>query len=161
MIVPPDKLVLNPATQQEQLIKGSNCTFNIKKIYDPSAQNNQITCHANFNNLDIYTETKFYFGKIGNNGTNGTDVVSKISYDGLDNYFTLHSEPLTLYIQKDILTEENQIKNQAMFNVPDSEGDINILKDTQVITSDRVLNVHLYQKDEEIESVNFATGYPR
>lgn len=161
MIVPPDKLVLNPATQQEQLIKGSNCTFDIKKIYDPSAQNNQITCHANFNNLDIYTETKFYFGKIGNNGTNGTDVVSKISYDGLDNYFTLHSEPLTLYVQKDIPIEENQTKNQAMFNVPDSEGDINILKDTQVITNDKVLNVHLYQKDEEIESINFAIGYPR
>ena len=162
MIVPTEKLVLNPATQQEQLLKGDTCIFDITKLYNPSAQNNQITCHANFNNIDVYTDTKFYFGKVGSNGTNGTDMVSKISYDGNDNYFVLNSQPLTLYVQKGTPTEEEgETKSQAMFNVPDSNGDVNILKDTQDIIAKNMLNVHLYQKDEEIQSTNFALGYPK
>ena len=170
MIVPTEKLVLNPATQQEQLLKGDTCTFDITKLYNPNAQNNQITCHANFNNIDVYTDTKFYFGKVGSNGTNGTDMVSKISYDGNDNYFVLNSQPLTLYVQKDVpianSTDTTTIATQAMFNVPDSDGDNNLkitqdITSNQDITSKQVLKVHLYQKGEEIDEANFAVGYPR
>lgn len=169
MIVPPEKLVLNPATQQEQLLKGDTCIFDIAKLYNPNAQNNQITCHANFNNIDVYTDTKFYFGKVGSNGTNGTDMVSKISYDGNDNYFVLNSQPLTLYVQKNAPianSTDNTTATQAMFNVPDSDGDNNLkitqdITSNQDITSKQVLKVHLYQKGEEIDEANFAVGYPR
>jgi len=166
LIIPPDGLVLNPATQQEQLLKGPDCTFDIEKLYNPDAQNNQITCHANFNDIDLYADTNFYFNKIGGNGTNGTDMISKISYNGNDKYFVLHEQPLTLYVQKNVPIDENTTETQAMFNVADSDGDIDVLKNKQTIVTNAenknsVLKAHVYQKGEEIDSVNFASGYPR
>ena len=154
MIIPPENLVLNPATQQEQIKKGAECSFGIEKLYNPNAQNNQITCHAHFNDTDIYTDTNFYFSKVGSNGTNGTDVVSKIKYEGSDKYFVLHNQPLTiLYSQKN---------KKSMLNVSDIIIDDN--DDTagnKIQLTPDILNVHLYQKGEEIESVNFEQGYPR
>lgn len=154
MIIPPENLVLNPATQQEQIKKGAECSFGIEKLYNPNAQNNQITCHAHFNDMDIYTDTNFYFSKIGSNGTNGTDVVSKIRYEGSDKYFVLHNQPLTiLYSQKN---------KKSMLNVSDIIIDDNDdAAGNKIQLTPDILNVHLYQKGEEIESVNFEQGYPR
>ena len=54
------------------------CNFTISDDYNYASVNNQITCIVEFNG-DVYTETTdFFFGKIGENGTNGTDVVAKI-----------------------------------------------------------------------------------
>lgn len=156
LIVPPEKLVLNPATQQEQLVKGAECTFGIEKLYNPNAQNNQISCHAHFNNIDIYQDTNFYFGKVGSNGSNGTDVVSKISYQGLDNFFVLHEQPLTLRVFTDMNEDGEDIKKGAL-NVPNI---VNNLEDTVELIPNPI-DVHLYQKGEEIDSINFSQGYPR
>ena len=154
LIVPPEKLVLNPATQQEQLVKGAECIFGIEKLYNPNAQNNQISCHAHFNNIDIYQDTNFYFGKVGSNGSNGTDVVSKISYQGLDNFFVLHEQPLTLRVFTDINEDGEDVKKGAL-NVPNI---VNNLENTVELIPNSI-DVHLYQKGEEIDSINFSQGY--
>ena len=161
LIVPPEGLVLNPATQQEQIIKGPECTFTIEKLYNPNAQNNQITCHAHFNDIDVYTDTTFNFSKVGSNGTNGTDVVSVIKYNdekNTDKYFVLHNQPLTLYTQKGCpIPDSEEVQIKGMLNVPGVGSE---LKTTIQLTPD-ILNVHLYQKGEEVDKSKFAGGYPR
>ena len=152
----------NPATNLLQLIKGHEVNFNIAKIYDPNAYANQITCHVSFGGKDYYKDTNFYFGKQGNNGTNGTDVIAKIEYVGNsvnDDLSILNKEPLTLYLQtKKVLQEEdsqeenvqNNITVNKMFNVDktwwQATDPFNITWDG----NNRGLKLFLYQKNVEI-----------
>ena len=138
----------NPATNLPQLIKGHEINFDIAEIYDPNAYANQITCHVSFGGRDYYKDTNFYFGKQGNNGTNGTDVIAKIEYIGAssnDDLTILNREPLILYLQK---TDNNN--NNKMFNVDKkwwSDEEINITADNK---NNRGLKLKLYQKNTEI-----------
>lgn len=89
-------LVENPRTGLIQWLYGSEATFTVALDYDYQKQNNQIKCIVEYENNEITKETEFYFGKIGDNGTNGTDVVATISPWGTDN--DLDDEPLTLIV---------------------------------------------------------------
>lgn len=150
------ELQRNSNTNLIQNYTGSELAFSIAKIYDYNAYNNQITCHINFNGKDYYKDTNFYIGKIGNNGTNGTDVVAKIVYTGSDIANLLHYQPLTLYVQ-DIKNEDGTIKHQGMWNVGASG-----LKDEVAIVSEQDgLNLNVYQKGSLLGSSNFNMGYPR
>ena len=71
-------------------IIGDICNFSIAEEYNYSFTNNQIICEIKYNEVTYRQSTDFFFGKVGDDGTNGTDVVVKIS-------------PITL---SDILTEE-------------------------------------------------------
>lgn len=94
LIVPPEDLEVNPSNDIAQVYRGDMAGFEIKESYDYSALNNQITCEVQYDSIKISKDTEFYFGKIGDNGTNGTDVVASIqpwvTGSKLDN------EPLTL-----------------------------------------------------------------
>lgn len=94
LLVPPNDLKINPSTQINQWLYGDNAPVKIVESYDYSALENQIKCIVKYDAIEVTQETKFYFGKIGDNGTNGTDVVAKlepvVTGDALDN------EPLTL-----------------------------------------------------------------
>lgn len=77
------------------------CNFTISDDYNYSSLNNQILCIVEFNG-DVYTETTdFYFGKIGENGTNGTDVVAKIVPIGEKTNSVLNNELLALNVYPD------------------------------------------------------------
>ena len=94
LLVPPSDLKINPSTQINQWLYSSEAPVKIAESYDYSALENQIKCIVQYDTIEVTQETKFYFGKIGDNGTNGTDVVAKlepiVTGDVLDN------EPLTL-----------------------------------------------------------------
>jgi hypothetical protein len=126
MIIPKEILELNSTTQIPQLYRGKTCNFDINDLYNPDYWNNQITCHVRYSNQDLYKDTEFLFTKVGENGTNGTDVTAKIFYKGNDVLNTLHNEPLTLYIQEAIDDNNN---SKAMFNVPDGNNKINFLNE--------------------------------
>ena len=89
-------LVENPRTGLIQWLHGSEATFTVALDYDYQKQNNQIKCIVEYENNEITKETEFYFGKIGDNGTNGTNVVATIGPWGTDN--DLDDEPLTLIV---------------------------------------------------------------
>lgn len=94
LIIPPEELEVNPSNDIMQVYHGDIAPFSIQESYDYSSLNNQITCEVQYDKISVSKDTEFYFGKIGDNGTNGTDVVASIQPwsegSGLDN------EPLTL-----------------------------------------------------------------
>ena len=97
LIIPPTKdLKENPRTGLIQWLHGVEATFTVEPQYDYSKYDNQIKCIVEYENNEITKETNFYFGKIGDNGTNGTDVVATIEPWGTDN--DLDNEPLTLIV---------------------------------------------------------------
>ena len=157
LIIPTVDLTENPKTGLIQMYKGHECSFNIADLYNPSAYNNQITCHVTFKDKQIYKDTNFYFGKQGSNGTNGTDVVAKIVPTPIYDTIILHNQPLIAYIQN----------NQVMFNSFDSG--IFGMSNTKTIVgygndfSDPigVLDVQLYKKNERIDPSSYKYGYPR
>ena len=154
LLISKEALVENSASQLVQSYWGRECNFSIQNIYNPDFYNNQITCHISFGNNDLYKDTNFYFGKVGDNGTNGTDVIAKIEYAKEDAINRLHSEPLTLYVQKG--------SNDAKFNVLDSSNTLNTLRTSQVLVGNTsLLQLKLYQKNEEIPASQYASGYPK
>ena len=164
LITTTETLVENSASQLIQSYHARECNFGIQEIYNPSYYNNQITCHISFNDIDLYKDTNFYFGKVGSNGTNGTDVVAKIEYAKNDDINRLHYEPLTLYVQKGN-------GNKAKFNVRDADGNLNDFKETETLINlntstnpfeDKgLLKLVLYQKNIPLGEGSYALGYPR
>ena len=54
------------------------CSFKIKDEYNSQVEDNQIHCIIEYKGLKITGSTNFFFTKIGEDGTNGTDIVAKI-----------------------------------------------------------------------------------
>ena len=52
--------------------------LSIKEDYDYQALNNQVTAIVTYDGRQFTQDTNFLFVKVGDNGTNGTDVVTKI-----------------------------------------------------------------------------------
>lgn len=157
LITTDEILVENSSSQLIQSYYAKECNFNIKEIYNPNCYNNQITCHISFNDIDLYKDTNFYFGKVGNNGTNGTDIVAKIEYAQNDDVNLLRYEPLTLYVQKGL-------ENKGRFNVRDATGALNNFQATKIIASsigESVLKLALYQKNIALGESSYAAGYPK
>lgn len=90
----------NPDTKQKDLYIQSTCPINIVEDYNYDAVNNQILCIVDFEGMTYTETTNFYFGKIGENGTNGTDVVAKIVPLVESTNTALLKEPLTLCIDQ-------------------------------------------------------------
>lgn len=159
MIKTAETLQLNPSTNLVQSYTGSEVNFTINDLYDPNAYANQITCHIHFGDVDYYKDTNFYFGKQGNNGTNGTDTVAKIEYNGIDAANILHYQPLTLYVQK-----KADASAQGMLNIGARTLQDNvILAKTNFSTKEDegILKVAIYQKETLIGPDNYKTGYPK
>lgn len=79
LIVTPKNLTMNQANSKIELLPQQTCLFSIQDSYDYFALNNQLTCIVNYQGVEYTKDTDFFFAKIGDNGTNGTDVVAKIS----------------------------------------------------------------------------------
>lgn len=56
----------------------TECRFSIKDDYDYSAVYNQVECIVTYHGEEFSQSTSFTFNKVGDNGTNGTDVVAII-----------------------------------------------------------------------------------
>ena len=96
LISPAEGMKENPATGLIQWYKEQSATFTIADNYNYSCSNNQIRCIVEYDGEEITKDTEFFFGKIGDNGTNGTDVTAKIEPWGEGN--DLDDAPLTLII---------------------------------------------------------------
>ena len=162
MINTSETLVKNPATNLIQSYKNSELNFGISEIYDPDAYANQITCHVYFSGKHYYKDTNFYFGKQGSNGTNGTDTVAKIEYNGDDPTNILHYQPLTLYVQKE---EDGTAK--GMLNVGSkilrnsiTFAQVEIDEATQVAKETGILKTAVYQKEKLLDPSSYAAGFP-
>ncbi len=132
----------DPATNQVNLVEGQKVDFTINNLYNYNAFDNQIICQATFVDLagtnedKIFTQsTTFNFTKVGNNGTNGTDMIAKI-------------EPKinhSLYIQQPptIIKYDKQVFFNTLYKP------VNSLDLTSV--DDGFFQVKLFQKTEEVD----------
>ena len=96
LISPAEGMKENPTIGLIQWYKEQNATFTIADEYNYSCSNNQIRCIVKYDGEEITKDTEFFFGKIGDNGTNGTDVTAKIEPWGERN--NLDNAPLTLIV---------------------------------------------------------------
>lgn len=130
------------------------CSFEIKKNYDPDCYNNQITCHIRFAGKHFYKDSKFYFGKEGDNGSNGTDIIVKIEYAKEDDYNNiLNKEPLTLYSYKNSDEQMVSFINTDIKRVPKTSELFfeNPKASNQDNFSTPIFKTCLYQKSEKID----------
>lgn len=78
IVVPTEGMVVNPATMLYEWYMSSPYPTDIAESYDYQALHNQVTCIVTYQGVEYTQDTAFSFLKIGDNGTNGTDVVANI-----------------------------------------------------------------------------------
>ena len=79
IVAPREGMVVNPATELEEWYGQETYPLDIEDSYDYQATTNQVTCIVNYNGVEYQRDSDLFFTKVGENGTNGTDVVCKIS----------------------------------------------------------------------------------
>lgn len=72
-------MVTNPATNKIEHSVSPHYPLDIKEYYDFSAFNNQIEVLINYNGKQFRKRTNLTFSKVGENGTNGTDIVARVN----------------------------------------------------------------------------------
>lgn len=109
MIVPPKEgMIQNPANGLFEWYQLREYPLQIAENYDYQAQNNQITAIVTYDNKEFKQSTDLLFVKVGDNGTNGTDIVCKIDIsDELD------EEDWSLAIEK-IYEETDILSNPSI-----------------------------------------------
>ena len=78
IVTPSEGMLVNPATMLYEWYAASTYPTDIADSYDYQALHNQVTCIVTYQGIEYTQDTDFSFLKIGDNGTNGTDVVAKI-----------------------------------------------------------------------------------
>ena len=79
IVVPQEGMETNPSNNKKEWYTLKEYPLMITESYDYQALNNQITAIIDYNGQQYTQDTTFLFAKVGDNGTNGTDVVCKIS----------------------------------------------------------------------------------
>lgn len=78
IVTPKEGMTLNPATNKIEWCQSQIYPVDIAADYDYQALNNQIKAIVTYQDEEYTQETTFLFTKIGENGTNGTDIVAKV-----------------------------------------------------------------------------------
>lgn len=79
IVTPTEGMTLNPATELEEWYTQATYPLDIEDNYDYQATTNQVTCIITYQGVEYQRDSDLFFTKVGENGTNGTDVVCKIS----------------------------------------------------------------------------------
>lgn len=79
IVVPTKGMTMNNANNKIEWYAEEIFPLEIANDYDYQALNNQITAIVSYKDQEYKQDTTLLFTKIGENGTNGTDIVAKIS----------------------------------------------------------------------------------
>ena len=79
IVVPTKSMIMNNANNKIEWYIEEIFPLEIANDYDYQALNNQVTAIVSYKNQEYKQDTTLLFTKIGENGTNGTDIVAKIS----------------------------------------------------------------------------------
>lgn len=141
MIVTPsnESMSINPVTKLQEWCVSEIYPLEIAENYNYQALNNQVKAIVTYYGEEYTGQTNFLFTKIGENGTNGTDIVAKI-YPTSDSTI-LSTDCLALEIQ-------------------DNDGSYSYSWNTGQSIYDQVLNFALYQRNEEVlvDSVTWSVS---
>lgn len=78
IVTPTQNMIKNPVTEKAEWYQGRVFPLEIQQSYNYFALNNQVTAIVTYDGKEYTQDSKLYFTKIGDNGTNGTDIVCKI-----------------------------------------------------------------------------------
>nr|DAT78154.1 MAG TPA: hypothetical protein [Caudoviricetes sp.] len=134
--IPKEGMVLNQSNQKIEYCTSQIYPMAIAANFDYSAVSNQIEAIVTYQGVTYSQMTDFLFTKVGENGTNGTDIVAKISPTSK----SLKNKMLALVIDKN---------NKVEWNTGQS-------------ISQQVLQFQLYQRNEKINddsTVSWSMGY--
>lgn len=134
--IPKEGMVLNQSNQKIEYCTSQIYPMAIAANFDYSAVSNQIEAIVTYQGVTYSQMTDFLFTKVGENGTNGTDIVAKISPTSK----SLKDKMLALIIDNNNVIEWNT--GQAI--------------------SQQVLQFQLYQRNEKINddsTVSWSMGY--
>lgn len=135
IVVPTEGMTMNNATEKVELCVSETFPMAIKGDYDYQALNNQITCIVSYNGQEYTQPTSFLFTKVGENGTNGTDLVCKIS--PTSSAAILKTDCLALEL---------------------NQGEVSQYNTGQTI-SDTVLQFSLYQRNERLTTSDASVSW--
>ena len=79
IVAPTEGMTINPANDLAEWYTQEIYPLSIEDSYDYQATKNQVTCIVNYNGTEYQRDSDLFFTKVGENGTNGTDIVCKIS----------------------------------------------------------------------------------
>lgn len=79
LVHPTEGMTTNPANGKIEWYVANTYPVNIAAKYDMDATDNQVTAVVTYDGQEFRRDTDFLFTKVGENGTNGTDVVCKIA----------------------------------------------------------------------------------
>lgn len=79
IVVPTKSMTMNNANNKIEWYIKEIFPLEITNDYDYQALNNQVTAIVSYKDQEYKQDTTLLFTKIGENGTNGTDIVAKIS----------------------------------------------------------------------------------
>lgn len=79
LVTPKEGMGVNPANSKIEWYTQATFPTSIKDSYDYQALNNQVTCIVTYGGQEYQQDSDFLFTKVGENGTNGTDIVAKIT----------------------------------------------------------------------------------
>lgn len=79
IVVPTKSMIMNNANNKIEWYVEEIFPLEIANDYDYQALNNQVTAIVSYKDQEYKQDTTLLFTKIGENGTNGTDIVAKIS----------------------------------------------------------------------------------
>lgn len=132
MIVTPgtESMTINPVTSKMEWCISEMYPLAIEADYNYQALNNQIKCIVTYYGQEYTEYTNFLFTKVGENGTNGTDMVAKIS--------PTSDSPI---LDMELLALEINVANDGKESYAWNTG--------QAIT-DKVLDFSLFQRNEEV-----------
>lgn len=126
IVVPTEGMTTNNASGKIEWCTSQTYPMEIKDNYDYQALNNQIKAIVTYQGQEYTQYTTFLFTKVGENGTNGTDIVAKISPLSKSNI-----------LQNDLLTL--QLKNNTPYRY-----------NTGQLITEKVLDFNLYQRNEKL-----------
>lgn len=135
IVTPKEGMTLNPATNKIEWCQSQIYPMDIAADYDYQALNNQIKAIVTYQDEEYTQETAFLFTKIGENGTNGTDIVAKV-----------------YPIEQDSLPDNELLALELVGGVADRWN-------TGQQPNAKVLGFNLYQRNEQLSIADSSVSW--
>lgn len=103
MLVVPTELTVNPSNNIYEWFMSPTYPTAIADEFDYQALNNQVTAIVTYNGQEFQKDSDLTFLKVGDNGTNGTDVVCKIVPK---NFNPTYDDEMFSVFEKNVLNPE-------------------------------------------------------
>lgn len=130
LVKPTENTMVNPSNGIVEWLSSIEYPIKIADNYDYQALNNQIQAIVTYNGVEYTKDTNFLFVKVGDNGTNGTDIVAKIDIPSkVDDEMP--------FIQMDVSADDKYS------NIKWSDGST---------LSSKTLNATLYQRNQSVDT---------